>query len=190
MTDGDRVDPDPLVPIDPRIVASAGRVDAIGAPTTNASDLWSWPRRPALALAQAVGARLILADVSTRSLWTTPYGSGGVGADRLPPYSDGMSAVSRDELALLGRDYLIEQLNEAEALNVDAAVWLADQPGILALDRFLSLFPVDVLVVPPLNDPSLVDKLRGDDIAAVRRRMEGRLLLVAQDDGTLQVDPG
>ena len=54
----------------------------IGAPTTEAHDMWSWPLRPAIAMAKEIGARLMLVDVSTRSAWTTPYGSGGVGADR------------------------------------------------------------------------------------------------------------
>jgi hypothetical protein len=176
--------------IDPRIVEAAAGAGLVGAPTTVSDDAWSWPRRPAAALARAIGARLILGDVSTRSAWTTPYGTGGVGADRVPPYSDGTTAVSKQELALLGHEKLIQQLSDAEDAGVDAAVWLADRPGILALDRFLELFPIDVLVVPPLHHPSLGDRLRGDDLAAIRRRMGQRLLLVANEDGSLTIDSG
>ncbi len=179
-----------LITIDGRIVAAAGGAQLIGAPTTDADDIWSWARRPAAALAKELGARLILGDVSTRSPWMTPYGTGGFGADRLPPYSDGTTTVSKDELALLGHERLIEQLEAAEAAGVDAAMWLADRPGIEALDRFLELFPVDVLVIPPLDNPSLVDKLRGDDIETIRGRMGNRLLLVAEEDGSLEIDRG
>lgn len=186
----DRMGNDRVVTIDPRVAAAARGADLVGAPTTDRDDIWSWPRRPAVALARELGARLILGDVSTRSLWTTPYGTGGFRADRLPPYTDGTTTVSKTELALLGHDEIIKQLDEAEAEGVEAAAWLADQPGIRALDRFLVLFPVDVLVIPPLDHPSLFDRLRGDDIAAVRRRMANRLLLVAKENGSLEIDSG
>ena len=106
-----------------------------------------------MALAKAIGARLILADVSTRSVWTTPYGTGSVGADREAPYSDGTTAVSKDELQLLGHLEILRQVHEAEAAGVETNAWLADRPGIRALDRLLELVQVDVLVVPPLRRP-------------------------------------
>ncbi len=172
------------------VIAAVGGAKVIGAPTTDAGDAWSWPRRPAVALAKAVGARLILGDVSTRSAWTTPYGSGGVGADRITPYSDGTTLVTKEELVLLGHRYLLDQLREAEAEGVETGVWLADRPGVLALERFLELFHVDALVVPPLDRPTLGERLAGDDIGAVRRRMSGRPLLVARDDESLTIDEG
>ena len=177
-------------PLDPDVIAAVRGARVIGAPTTNAGDAWSWARRPAVALAKSVGARLILGDVSTRSAWTTPYGSGAFGADRGEPYSDGTTLVAKEELALLGRDYLLDQLHEAEADGVEAGAWLADRPGVLALDRFLELFDVDALVVPPLDHPGLGDRISGDNIRAVRSRMSGRLLLVAGEDGSLTIDDG
>lgn len=176
--------------IDPIIIDAARGANLVGAPTTDGDDIWSWPRRPAVALARELGARLILGDVSTRSVWSTPYGTGGVGADRGQPYTDGTTALSKAELQLLGRGEMIRQLEEAESEGVDAAVWLADRPGIMALDRFLALFPVDVLVIPPLDHPSFLDRMRGDDIAAIRRRMANRLLLVADQSGSLAIDAG
>ena len=162
----------------------------IGAPTTDANDAWSWARSPAVALAKVAGSRLILGDVSTRSAWSTPYGSGGVGADRGAPYSEGTTLVTKEELALLGRHYLLEQLREAEAQGVEVGAWLADRPGVLALDRFLELFEIDALVVPPLDHPSLGERIAGDDIRAVRRRMSGRPLLLAREDGSVTIDEG
>jgi hypothetical protein len=170
------------------IPETAKDIRVIGAPTTDDDGLWAWAWRPAITLARAVGARLVLADVSTRSLWTTPYGTGGVGADRDRPYTDGTQPVPKEELHLLGRGYLIEQLEEAEAKGVDAEAWLADRPGIIALDRFLELFPIDALVIPPLDRPSLAERIAGDDVAAIRRRMQDRLLLVADEHGGLSID--
>ena len=170
------------------VLDAAQGARVVVAPTTSADDAWGWPRRPAMALAKAIGARLILADVSTRSVWTTPYGTGSVGADREAPYSDGTTAVSKDELQLLGHLEILRQVHEAEAAGVETNAWLADRPGIRALDRLLELVQVDVLVVPPLDDPSLPERLVGDDIASVRRRMVGRLLLIAHRDESLTID--
>ena len=170
------------------VIDAARGARVVVAPTTPADDAWAWPRQPAVALAKAIGARLILADVSTRSAWTTPYGSGGAGADRKPPYSDGTTAVSKDELMLLGHAEVLRQVHDAEAAGVETDAWLADRPGIEALDRLLELVQVDVLVVPPLDNPSLGERLAGDDIGSVRRRMAGRLLLIAHEDGSLTFD--
>ena len=174
--------------ISQEVIDAARGARVIVAPTTSASDAWAWPRQPAVALAKAIDARLILADVSTRSIWTTPYGTGGVGADRAAPYSDGTTAVSQDELQLLGHDEILRQVREAEAAGVETNAWLADRPGIRGLDRLLSLVQFDVLVAPPLDSPSLRERLAGDDIGSVRRRMVGRLLLIAHEDGSLTVD--
>jgi hypothetical protein len=172
------------------IIAAVRGAKVIGAATTDGTDAWSWARRPAIALAKATGARLILADVSTRSAWTTPYGSGSFGADRRAPYSDGTTLVTKEELALLGRDYLLDQVHEAEAEGVETGAWLADRPGVLALDRFLELFDIDALVVPPFDHPNLGERLAGDNIGAVRARMSGRPLLLAREDGSLTIDEG
>ena len=172
------------------VLESVRRTCLVGAPTTTGDDAWSWALRPAIGLAKEIGARLILADVSTRAMWTTPYGSGGAGADRGAPYSDGTVAVSRAELQLLGHAGLIEQLDEAKDAGVETEMWLAEGPGVRALDRFLELFPIQVLIVPPFDDPSLADRIRGDDIDAVRRRMKNRILLIADEEGTIHLDRG
>jgi mannose-6-phosphate isomerase-like protein (cupin superfamily) len=176
--------------LDEAVLERVRDAKVIGAPTTSAGDAWSWPRQPAVALAKAIGARLILGDVSTRSVWTTPYGSTGVGADRQMPYSAGTTLVSKEELVLLGHEYLLDQLSEAEAAGVETGVWLADRPGVLALDRFLELFEIDVLVVPPFDHPTLRERIAGDEIGAVRRRMGDRPLVIARQDGSIAIDGG
>jgi hypothetical protein len=96
--------------------------------------------------------------------------------------------VSKDELQLLGHNEILRQVQEAEAEGVETNAWLADRPGIRGLDRLLDLVQFDVLVVPPLDKPSLPERLAGDDIASVRRRMVGRLLLIAHEDESLTID--
>jgi hypothetical protein len=56
------------------------------------------------------------------------------------------------------------------------------------LDRLLDLVQFDALVVPPLDTPSLLERVAGDDIASVRPRMVGRLLLIAHEDESLTID--
>jgi hypothetical protein len=94
--------------------------------------------------------------------------------------------VGRDELELLGRHYLVEQLDQAAEAGVEAAVWLATQPGMRSLPTFLERFPdIDVLVVPQLDHTSWRQRLRGD---AIRAGVGDRTLILADSDGRLTVD--
>jgi hypothetical protein len=171
-----------------RAVAGAKTVGA--GVSGSADDEWSRDLEPAIAIAREASARLVLADMSTRSPWTTPYGSGDVGADREGPYTDGNGPVSPHQLELLGRTEILRQVREAEAAGVETEAWLADKPGIDALEKFLDLFPIDVLVVPALSDPSLIDRIRGDELDAVRDETGGRTLVVVDDDGSVRLDRG
>jgi hypothetical protein len=102
--------------------------------------------------------------------------------------SRGEGAVGRAELELLGRHYLVEQLDEAAAAGVEAEVWLATSPGVASLVAFLERFPIDVLVGPPFDQPSLRQWLGRDTIENVRRRVGDRLMIVAHSDGRLTLD--
>jgi hypothetical protein len=54
---------------------------------------------------------------------------------------------------------------------------------------FLERFPdIDVLVAPPLDHPSLQQRLVGDTIDGVRARIGDRRLVLAHPDGRLTVD--
>jgi hypothetical protein len=160
----------------------------VGAPTSDKQDEWSASARAAIRIAREVGARVVLADVSTRSLLTTPYLAGGVAADT-EGLSSGEGAVGRAELELLGRHYLVEQLDEAAAVGVEAEVWLATKPGIRSLPLFLERFPdIDVLVGPPFDRPSIGQWLGGDTINGVRSRAGDRIMVVAHLDGRLTLD--
>jgi hypothetical protein len=170
------------------VAAAVAGARLIGATTSDRQDEWSAPGRAAIRLAHEIGARVVLADVSTRSWLTTPYLAGGVAAETVG-LSSGEGAVGRDELRLLGRDYLVAQLDEAAASGVDAEVWLATKPGIRSLPLFLERFPdIDVLVGPPLDRPSLGQWLGGDTIDGVRSRVGARTLVVAHLDGRLTLD--
>lgn len=176
---------DPGVPVE--VTAAAEGAHLVGAPTSDKEDEWAAARHGAIRVARAVGARLMLADVSTRSFVWSPYGAGGMAADT-DLYSTGDQAVGRTELELLGRHYLVEQLDEAAAVGVEARVWLAPKPGVASLVMFLERFPIDVLVTPPMDHPSLHERIHGDTIAQIRKRIAYRPLIVAHPDGRLVLD--
>jgi hypothetical protein len=160
----------------------------VGSTTSDKEDEWRAAARAAVRIAREIGARVVLADLSTRSLLTTPYLAGGVASDT-DLYSSGERAVGRVELEALGRHYLVEQLDEAAAAGVEAVFWLATQPGIRSLPLFLERFPdMDVLVGPPLDHPSFRQRLGGDTIEGVRARVGQRTMILAYPDGRLEVD--
>jgi hypothetical protein len=170
------------------VAAAIAGARLVGAPTSDRQDEWSVAAHAAIRIAREIGARVVLADLSTRSLLTTPYLAGGVAADT-EGMSSGDGAVDRAELELLGRHYLVEQLDEAAAVGVEAEVWLATKPGIRSLPLFLERFPdIDVLVGPPLDRPSLGQLLGGDTIDGVRSRAGERIMVVAHLDGRLTLD--
>jgi hypothetical protein len=174
------------IPADVASAAAGARL--VGAPTSDKDDEWSASARAAIDIAREIGARLVLADLSTRSWLTSPYLAGGVAADT-EGYSSGEGSVGRAELEALGRNYLVAQIDEAAAVGVDAEVWLAPKPGIRSLPLFLERFPeIDVLVGPPLDNPSLRQRLGGDTMDGVRARAGDRVLIQVGRDGRLTVD--
>jgi hypothetical protein len=174
------------IPADVAAAITGARL--VGAPTSDKEDQWSASARAAIDVAREVGARVVLADLSTRSWLTSPYLAGGVAADT-EGYSSGERSVGRAELEALGRQYLVAQLDEAAAVGVEAEVWLAPKPGISSFPMFLERFPeIDVLVGPPLDDPSLRQRLIGDTMDGVRARAGDRILVVVQSDGRLTLD--
>ena len=174
------------IPADVATAVAGARL--VGAPTSDKDDEWRIAARAAIRIAREIGARVVLGDVSTRSFFTTPYAAGGVAADT-EGLSSGEGPVGRDELELLGRHYLVEQLDQAAEAGVETEVWLATQPGIRSLPIFLERFPdIDVMVVPPLDHPSWRHWRGGDTIEGVRARVGGRSLILADADGRLTVD--
>jgi hypothetical protein len=180
--------PRPVSAISPDLAAAVVGARVIGSPTSDRDDEWSVAGRGAIRLAREIGARIVLADVSTRSWFTTPYFAGGAAADT-EGVSSGDGPVGRAELELLGRHYLVAQLDEAAAAGVEAQAWLATKPGIRSLPLFLERFPeIDVLVAPPFDHPTLGQLLGGDTIAGVRARVGHRALVLAHRDGRLTLD--
>lgn len=117
-----------------RTAIPADVATAVAGATSDKHDEWGVAARAAIQIAREIGARVVLGDVSTRSLLTTPYLAGGVAADT-EGFSSGEGPVGRDELESLGRHYLVDQLDEAAEAEVEAAVWLATEPGIRACGR-------------------------------------------------------
>jgi hypothetical protein len=174
------------IPADVANAVAGGKL--VGAPTSDKDDEWGVSGRAAIRIVREIGARAVLADVSTRSLFTTPYLAGRVAADT-EGFSAGEGPVGRQELLLMGRDYLVDQLDVAAAAGVEAEVWLATKPGVASLPMFLERYPdIDVLVGPPLDHPSWRQRLGGDTIDGVRARVGGRTMIIAHADGRLTVD--
>ena len=175
-------------PLPEDVAAAVVGARLVGAPTSDRDDDWAASARAAVRIAQAIGARVVLADVSTRSWLTSPYMAGGVAAD-VEGYSRGEGAVGRAELERLGRNYLVAQLDDAAAVGVEAQVWLAPKPGIRSLPMFLERFPeIDVLVGPGFEHPTLGRLLNGETMDGVRARTGDVPLIVASVDGSLTVD--
>lgn len=180
--------PDNEMAIQSEVLEAVHGARLVGAPTSRQDDEWRASARAAIRIASTIGARVVLADISTRSWVTSPYMAGGVAAD-IEGYSSGQGAVGRGELAALGRDDLVAQLDEARAAGVEAEMWLAPTPGIKSLPKFLERFPeIDVLVGPPLDHSGFWQRLGGDTIEGVRARTGDIPLIVVQNDGRLTVD--
>jgi hypothetical protein len=70
-----------LAAIPPDIASAVAGARLVGSPTSDKDDEWGVVARAAIRIARDIGARVVLGDVSTRSLLTTPYLAGGVAAD-------------------------------------------------------------------------------------------------------------
>lgn len=142
-------------------------------------DLVTTTREVGLDLAEQDGARVVLYDRTTESYLTDPYPAG--------PWSDEDDAVSPDSeldrqmLDNLGRHYLTEQLDAIERRGLQVHVHLAQNAGAEALADAIERYDVDLAVLPAsMDDPSVVDRIRGASLAALRKRVDVPVRLVDQ----------
>lgn len=153
--------------------------------TDDGSDeLITTTREAGLALAEQDGAEVVLYDRSTESYLTDPYPAG--------PWSDEDDAVSpsteldRQTLESLGRHYLTEQLDAAEERGLRVRVHLAQGAGAEALAEAIERYGVDLVVLPAsVDSPSVVDRVRGSSLSALRKKVDVPIRLV-DDSGNLQ----
>jgi hypothetical protein len=141
-------------------------------------------REAANAAARADCATLVLYDRTTESYLTNPYPSG--------PWSDEGDALSPGyamtpgRLDAIGRGYLADQVRAAGAAEVRAVGHLAVDRGATALRDAVRRYQPAVVFLPAhLQDPSLLDRVRGNTLSALRRAIDGPIRLVSPD-GTVQ----
>jgi nucleotide-binding universal stress UspA family protein len=122
--------------------------------------------RAALDLARRRGARLILWDSSTASSFTEPVASemSAEGA------GERFGALLTDvELEQLGRSQMARQVVQAREAGVDAWARLASEHGADALADEARRLGADLIVLPEeLDDPGLVERLRGETVDKAR----------------------
>jgi hypothetical protein len=115
--------------------------------------------------ARAAGARLVLFDRSSASLFSDPYPSGSWTADVDGPRGD--RPLRGSELIELGRHALRDQLNEAARAGVQAEAWLSRGVGAAALvDAVVHSGAQLVIRLADESRPSLLRRLLGDSLAA------------------------
>jgi hypothetical protein len=125
-------------------------------------------REAALRWARSVGARVILYDRAAESYFLDPYPSGTWTADvSSGPRREDLLAP--DDLELLGRRYLADQVVFARRSGVDAYGWLPPRPGSAGMSEAVERFAVDLVVLPAsMERPSLVDRVRGNTVERFR----------------------
>ncbi len=141
-------------------------------------------RDAATVAARADGATVVLYDRTTESYLTNPYPSG--------PWSDDGDALSPGyamtpgRLDSIGRGYLAQQVRAAGEAEVRAVGHLAVDHGATALRDAVQRYAPTVVFLPAhLQRPSLLDRVRGNTLPALRRAVDGPVRLVGAD-GTVE----
>jgi hypothetical protein len=125
-------------------------------------------RRSVLPWLRDQDARVVLYDRAAESYFVDPYPSGTWTADvEGEPGRDRL--LGPNDLEMLGRRYLADQVLEARAAGVDAHGWLPPKPGPAGMAEAVERFHVDLVILPaPLKNPSLLDRVRGNTLDRFR----------------------
>ncbi len=119
-------------------------------------------RAAALAWAREMEASVVLYDRSAESYFIDPYPSGTWTAD-VEGAPDRARLMSPDDLEMLGRRYLADQLRAALAEGAEIGAWLPPKPGPAGMVEAVEHFGVDAVILPAtLASPSLFDRVRGN----------------------------
>jgi hypothetical protein len=139
--------------------------------------------RAAVDLAAEKSSRLILYDSSSASTWREPVAS-AVSAEGV---GDDVPALLREqELETLGHHPLAERVRRARAAGVDACGRLASDHGAEPFLEFSRTYGADLVLVPrELEDPSLVERFRGETADEAREESEGVWVLTVDKTGRL-----
>lgn len=137
-------------------------------------------REAGMELAESDGASLLLYDRTSESYLTDPYPAG--------PWSPEEDAVSesteldREMLHNLGRDYLVEQLDESERRGVFTRVHMARGTGAEAMAEAVQRYDPDLLILPQsMDNPSLLNRVVGNTLKRLRSKVDVDIRLVDED---------
>jgi hypothetical protein len=144
-------------------------------------------RDAALRWAGEHGARVVLHDRAAESYFTDPYPSGTWTAD-VEGGPTREQLLGPDDLEMLGRRYLAEQVAAARRSGVDAHGWLPPRPGVAGMAEAIERFAVTMVVLPAsMAQPSLLDRVRGNTAERFRDAL-GAVVIVA--DGAAEIPSG
>jgi hypothetical protein len=135
--------------LDPTILEIARRARVILA-LADAKEQPGYHRaqRVALALAYLGGATMLLFDRSQETWAETPHHRG--------PYTN-------EDAHRLGLEHLYGFLEAAATCGVDVIVWLPSLPLLESYDEAVSVYGVDLSVLPTMIDhPKIIERLVGD----------------------------
>lgn len=137
---------------------------------TGEDDRFSQVRSRASAMAAGNEARVILYDLDAAGAFASPVPTewSGEGQQELTP-----DRMGPDELEAQGRKPLADQVRSLRSIGVDAWAWLPTSADAKDLADYAERQGADVILVPPdLEQPGLLDKLRGKDADAAREETQ------------------
>ncbi len=140
-------------------------------------------RRAGFELAQREGVAVVLYDRSSESYLVDPYPYGSWTSEHLGSAGERLRDIN--ELILLGRRYLADQVAEGRALGLQVGAWLARGTGPAAMATACERLQVRQAIVPDkIARPSLKDRVLGRTLAAFQARVPAKITL-ADGDGIL-----
>jgi hypothetical protein len=143
-------------------------------------------REPVLRWAASQEARVVLYDRSAESYFVDPYPSGPWTAD-VEGGPDRRAVLDPQQLEMLGRHYLAEQVRSARGAGVKAGGWLPSRPGSRGMADAVSAVGADLVILPAsVSRPSLFDRVRGNTLAGFREALS--VPVVVADRSGVSID--
>lgn len=142
-------------------------------------------RRAGIDLARKAGVPLILYDVDAAGLfgeeplptWFASEREGDLYPGRLEPH----------DLEALGRHEIARQVADARREGADAYGWLTGSKAAGRLAQYVREQGVGSVLVPAaLDEPNLLERIRGDSAEAIREQVNCEVFLV-DEGGTVRV---
>jgi nucleotide-binding universal stress UspA family protein len=133
---------------------------------TGEGERYEGVRSRAVERARETGSTLVLYDADAASPFESPLPTNwsAEGADKRIP-----KRLEPEDLEAAGRGDLAGQVREARAQGVSAYGWLPSGADAEDLTSYAEEIGADLILVPAkLDDPSLVDRLRGRTTEAAR----------------------